>query len=227
MGCDPVPGMVTLGVVTGLQSEAKLVAGLPLHVISGGGRAEVTRHKIDDLIGRGANGLISFGIGGGLDPALRCGDLVISATVIDAEGRHYAGSAAWLEQALALLPSCAAGHVYASDHIIETVAEKRRLFTTHDALVADMESHHVARAAERRGLPFLVVRAVSDTADETLPAGLAAGVDEDGGTRIFPILGGLLAGRLDLAAVIRAGRSASAALRALKQAWPLLAQLSS
>lgn len=215
-----------LGVVTGLRSEAKLIAGLPVRVISGGGRADVTRRKIDDLIAEGASGLISFGIGGGLDPALRTGDLVISATVIDAEGRHYTGSPAWLERALALVPSCAAGHVYASDRIVETVAEKHRLFGTHNALLADMESHHVARAAERHGLPFLVIRAVSDTAVETLPAGLAAGVDEDGGTRILPILAGLVTGRLGLAAVMQAGRSAGKALQALKRARPVLAELS-
>lgn len=216
-----------LGVVTGLRSEAKLVSDLPLRVISGGGRADVTRRKIDTLITQGVTGLISFGIGGGLDPALRTGDLVISATVIDAEGRHYAGSPAWLQQALELLPASAAGHVYASDRIVETTAEKRRLFTTHNALAADMESHHVARAAERHRLPFLVIRAVSDTAGETLPAGLAAGVDEDGGTRVLPILAGLVTGRLGLAAVMQAGRSAGKALQALKSAQPLLAQLSS
>lgn len=215
-----------LGVVTGLRSEAKLVAGLPLRVISGGGRADVTRRKIDTLIAQGVTGLISFGIGGGLDPALRTGDLVISATVVDAEGRHYAGSLAWLQQALGLLPASAAGHVYASDRIVETTAEKRRLFTTHNALAADMESHHMARAAEARDLPFLVIRAVSDTAGETLPAGLAAGVDEDGGTRVLPILAGLVTGRLGLAAVMQAGRSAGKALQALKSARPLLAQLS-
>jgi len=219
-------GTVMLGVVTGLQSEARLVAGLPLRVVSGGGQAEATRHKIDALIAQGVSGLISFGIAGGLDPALRTGDLVISATVVDAAGRHYAGSPAWLERALGLLPSCAAGHVYASDRIVETTAEKHRLFTTFDALAADMESHHVARAAERYGLPFLVIRAVSDTAGETLPAGLAAGVDADGGTRILPILAGLGTGRLGLAAVMQAGRSAGKALKALKQARPLLAQIS-
>jgi len=215
-----------LGVVTGLQSEAKLLAGLPLRVISGGGQAEVTQRKIDTLIAQGVRGLISFGIAGGLDPALRTGDLVISATVVDSAGRQYAGSPAWLEQALGLLPSCAAGHVYASDRIVETTTEKHRLFTTCNALAADMESQHVARAAERHGLPFLVMRAVSDTARETLPAGLAAGVDADGGTRVLPILAGLATGRLGLAAVMQAGRSAGKALQALKRTRPVLERLS-
>lgn len=215
-----------LGIVTGLQSEAKLLAGLPLGIVSGGGRPAATRRKIDELIAQGVEGLISFGIAGGLDPALRTGDIVISATVVDAEGRQHVGNPAWLERALSLLPSCAAGHIYASDRIVETTGEKRRLFTTLNALAADMESHHVAEAAEQHGLPFLVIRAISDTADEILPAGLAAGVDAEGGTRVLPILGALLTGRLGLGAVMQAGRSAGEALWALKHARPLLERLS-
>lgn len=215
-----------LGIVTGLKSEAKVVSGLPHVVISGGGQPGVTRRKIEALVARGIGGLISFGIAGGLDPALRTGDLVISATVIDAEGRRYVGNPAWLEQALTLLPASSAGHVFASDHIVETTAEKRQLFTSFQALAADMESHHMARIAEQHQLPFLVIRAVSDTAGETLPAGLAAGVDADGGTRILPILAALLSGKLGLAAVMRAGRSANTALRVLRQARPTLEKLS-
>ncbi|HVJ43489.1 MAG TPA: hypothetical protein VM639_18455 [Dongiaceae bacterium] len=214
-----------LGIVTGLQSEAKLVASPSCAVVSGGGRPEATRRKIEALVARGVGGLVSFGIAGGLDPALRTGDIVISATVIDESGTAYVGNPAWLERALALRAASFAGHAYASDRIVETVAEKQRLFTTFNALSVDMESHHMARIAERERLPFLVIRAISDTAAETLPGGLAAGVDEEGATQILPILSGLLFGRLGVLSVIKAGRSAGAALRSLGQAQPILAQL--
>jgi hopanoid-associated phosphorylase len=214
-----------LGIVTGLQSEAKLLAGLPCAVISGGGRAEVTRRKIDALIAQGVSGLVSFGIAGGLDPQLHCGDLVISNTVIDGDGEVYDGDSAWLAAARAALPDAKTGQVFASDRIIDTTPEKRRLFEGRGVLAADMESHHLARVARQHRLPFLVVRSVSDTASETLPAALAAGVDEDGGTRIMPILLALLTRRLGLIEVMRAGRSASHALRTLRQARPLIERL--
>jgi len=215
-----------LGIVTGLQSEAKLAAGTARMVISGGGRPDATQRKIVALIAQGVSGLVSFGIAGGLDPRLACGDLVISATVVDVDGRRYVGDPGWLQKALSIQPQALAGHVYASDVIVETTSQKHHLFSTSDVLCADMESHHVARAAERHGLPFIVIRAISDRATEVLPAAFADGVDEDGGTRVTPILQALLTGRLTLPKVIQAGRSASRALQALRRAQPILQGLS-
>src|SRR5260221_2094927 len=214
-----------LGIVRGLQSEAKILAGLPCAVISGGGKAAATRRKIDDLITRGVTGLVSFGIAGGLDPSLRSGDLLLSANVIDADGQVYAGDPQWLGQAMALLPMAQIGQIYASDQIVETTTEKRRLFETQAVLAADMESHHMARAALRHSLPFLVIRSISDRATETLPAALGAGVNEHGATRIAPILLALLTGRLGLVEVIQAGKSASRALRSLRYARPVIESL--
>ena len=215
-----------LGIVTGLQSEAKLAAGPSHIVISGGGRAAATQRKIETLVASGVSGLVSFGIAGGLDPRLQTGDLILSATVSDAAGRHYVGDPTWLQKALSIQPRAFAGHVYASDEIVDTRERKQHLFSTLQVLSADMESHHVARAAERHNLPFMVIRTISDTASEVLPAAFGAGVDEDGGTRIAPILTALLTGRLSLPAVIQAGRSAGQALRSLRQARPMLRQLS-
>ena len=214
-----------LGIVTGLQSEAKLVAGLPHLVISGGGRADGTRQKIEALITRGVRGLVSFGIAGGLDPELRVGSLILSATVIDAAGRRYTGDAAWLQQARSVTPSAVAGPVYASDKIVESAAQKRDLFNSNAVIAADMESHHVARAAEQYGLPFIVIRTIADTAMEALPAAFGEGVDADGGTQVMPILKALMTGQLSLPAVIRAGRSAGQALSALRQGRLILQQL--
>ena len=50
-------------------------------------------------------------------------------------------------------------------------------------MVADMESAAWAREAAARGIPYLVVRAVSDAATEELPAFLADAVGTDGSIR--------------------------------------------
>jgi adenosylhomocysteine nucleosidase len=46
--------------------------------------------------------------------------------------------------------------------------------------VADMESAAWARAAASRGVPFLIVRAVSDTFEEELPGFLSSCLTSDG-----------------------------------------------
>jgi adenosylhomocysteine nucleosidase len=52
-----------------------------------------------------------------------------------------------------------------------------------ETMVVDMESAAWAREAAARGIPYVVVRAVSDTADEALPAFLDAAVGSDGSIR--------------------------------------------
>ncbi|MDY0882841.1 hypothetical protein ACFPL7_07765 [Dongia soli] len=214
-----------IGVVTGLQAEAKIVRGLPCLVVSGGGRADMTRRKIDGLIEAGVQGLVSFGIAGAVDPAMKTGDVVVSATVIDAEGRRYVGDPAWLEKILSHLPGSHHGDLYGSDHMISTAADKAQILKQYACIAVDMESHHTARAATRHQLPFIVIRAIADTASEHLPEALAAGVDAEGKTRVWPIIAALLTGRLSIGAVLRAGRSSGRALASLRQSRPSLDRL--
>ncbi len=51
-----------------------------------------------------------------------------------------------------------------------------------------MESHHVAEAANAHGLPFLVIRAVADTAVDTLPEAALVGLNEEGRPAIGAVL---------------------------------------
>lgn len=54
------------------------------------------------------------------------------------------------------------------DHLVSDPAEKRRLGQLHDADAVDMESAAVAAACAAAGVPFVAVRAVSDTVDTAL-----------------------------------------------------------
>jgi nucleoside phosphorylase len=63
------------------------------------------------------------------------------------------------------------------------VAGKRALRAETGALAVDMESHVAARVAARRGLPFAVVRVISDSADEALPPAAQIGMKPDGAWR--------------------------------------------
>ncbi|MFN0010379.1 MAG: adenylyltransferase/cytidyltransferase family protein [Phycisphaerales bacterium] len=71
----------------------------------------------------------------------------------------------------------------AVDRIIATPQDKAALAAATGAAIVDMESHAFAAACETRGLAWSVIRGVSDTPDESLPAEVLAWITPDGRTR--------------------------------------------
>ena len=96
----------------------------------------------------------SIGWCGALDPALRPASVFVAAAV-------RSPGAEWRTR-------CAGAHgvLYSSDRFVGDAAGKRELHRAGAAAV-DMEAAAVAEQAERRGLPFYCIRAVTDTARES------------------------------------------------------------
>jgi nucleoside phosphorylase len=214
--------------VTGLKSEAKILRGLGLACISVGGKANTAPGKIESAIAQGATGLVSFGIAGALSPDLRTSDVVIAQTVVDAAGVATPAHAEWV-RALAHLSQTVVpaqsgsgeggrivvGTILGLDRLVSSSHDKEAAFARSEAWAVDMESHHVARAAAARGLPFIAIRAISDRADETLPACLADFVDGEGRTKMSAVLAALIFGRVKLGQLIATGRASRRAHQAL------------
>ena len=83
----------------------------------------------------------------------------------------------------------------------------------------------VARAAGERNLPFIAVRAISDQANEVLPAIMATFVDAEGQTKVSAVLAALILRRVGLGALLRAGGASRRAHRALLRCRGALAGL--
>jgi adenosylhomocysteine nucleosidase len=95
--------------------------------------------------------LLSVGVAGACDPALRVGDVLRAGVVVDARtGERFGNS-----------PS---NQVLVTTADIASVAEKRRLFASYGASAVDMEAATVARLAEAHGLAFAAIKAISDEA---------------------------------------------------------------
>jgi adenosylhomocysteine nucleosidase len=110
--------------------------------------------------------IICAGYGGGLDPRLRVGDVVI-----DSRGQAVAAAA---EACCAALPGQVFfGAIASQPHALETPAAKAALAHETGALAVDMETAAVARAAAEHGIPLIAVRAISDTAHDPLPVPMA------------------------------------------------------
>ncbi len=207
---------MTLLVVTGLKAEAQIAAGPGLAVVVGGGDAGLDRRLEQAMAAHRPSALLSFGVAGALDPALAVGDGV-AATEVRADGWTLPCDMVWAA-ALAAATGLRAAPAAASGKAADTVEAKRTLRRETGAAVLDMESHTVALAARAAGLPFAVLRVVSDTAGHALPAAALAGWGPDGGMDVGAVLAALARRPAELPALVRTGREFGRALRVLRAA---------
>lgn len=198
--------------VVGLKREAAVLRGLDVVVVAGGGAAERLRRELADA-SKGAAGIISFGMAGALAPELRLGDWVIGSRVDD-----LACDARWIASLAARLPQARVGPVHADGRLISQPAAKKELYQASGALAADMESHIAAEAALRAGVPFAVLRCVSDEAGAALPPAIAVAMKPGGGLALGAVLGSLARAPHQLPDLLRTVKRFGKAYRELRQA---------
>jgi hopanoid-associated phosphorylase len=211
---------VTILAATGLRREARIIEGPGVVAVAGGGRAGALEAALLSAAA-GVEALISIGIGGALAPGLQPGDWVVATSVI-AEGAQTPTDPAWTEGIRARLAAARTGPILGSDAMLTRAAEKHAAYQRWQALAVDMESHVAARVARRLGLPFAALRAISDSADRDLPAAVLVGMKPDGGMALGAVLWALARDPAQLPALIRTGREAERAFRALVDGRRLL-----
>ncbi|MEI9965445.1 MAG: hypothetical protein WDM92_12935 [Caulobacteraceae bacterium] len=212
--------MTVVVAVTGLQREARILAGPGLRVIAAGGDGARLARELE-AAAAGAAGVISIGLGGALAEGLHPGDWVVAREIVVADGR-IATDAAWTQRLAAGLPGSRVGDVFGADAMVADAAAKRALFEASGALAVDMESHVAARVAARHGLPLACARVISDAANRALPPAAQAGMRPDGGMDLWAVLRSLAADPRQLPALIRTAMEAETAFRALFRGRQLL-----
>jgi hopanoid-associated phosphorylase len=203
----------------GMLREARIVRRPHITAVAGGGRPELLLERLA-AAAQGATGVLSIGLGGALDPQLAVGDVVIASEVIG-DGR-WPTDEAWADRLASGLPGVRRAVVYGSDRMILKAADKAVLHAETGAALADMESHVAARFASARELPLAVVRVVSDASDDDLPQAVTCGLKPNGGMNLIGVLSALATDPDQLPALIRAGRNADTAFRALRALTPRL-----
>jgi adenosylhomocysteine nucleosidase len=220
----PIP---IAGIVTGLEAEAAVLRRaanfshpdrLPFIVCAGAGRA---RGAAQRLLAKGAETLISFGIAGGLDPALRPGRLIVARQVIGPGGSDLAADPRLHHRFMEL---CTSGNLATADGVLASsiqmvtgLADKQMLHQRLGALAVDMESHAVATIARSAGVPFVALRAVADPAERTLPGLVRDALDSEGRPRTALVLARLCLRPWAVPAVLQLRRDQEAALATLQR----------
>ncbi len=106
---------------------------------------------------RSIDRVVSVGLAGACDPALRVGAVVRAGLVVDTRtGERYRTGEA--------------GCVLATSASVAGIAGKRRLRETYGADAVDMEAAAVARLALAAGREFRAIKAISDEAEFAMPA---------------------------------------------------------
>lgn len=198
--------------VCGLHSEAKAIRrGCPgLEVLAAGGDGARLELELEALLEAGPALVLSTGLGGGLDPALAVGSVVVDGDVT---------LAAVLAAAL---PGAVLAPITGQDTIAAGIAGKSDLRKSTGAAVVDMESHIAARVARRHGVPIAAIRVISDSAYEALPPAALVGMRPDGGIALGRVLASLARQPTQLPALIRTGRHAGLAHRVLRDVYDAL-----
>jgi adenosylhomocysteine nucleosidase len=212
---DPRPVLI----VTGLVQEARIAAGPGMTVICSSSDPRQLRSLLAGFDPLTVRGVISFGVAGGLDPALKSGDVVVATEVMAGNSRWHAASALSDE----LIAGAGLGRqrvirggLAGVEQVVTAQAGKAALRSETGAAAVDMESHIAAAYAASAGLPFAALRVISDPATRALPALATNAIKANGDIDLRKVLRGVARNPLSIRALYSTGRDFNRALRSLR-----------
>jgi hopanoid-associated phosphorylase len=213
-------------VITGLAQESRIAAGPGVsHVLCSGSDPRRLRHQLAALDARGLRAVISFGIAGGLAPALHSGDVVVATAVMADSGTWKVPPsvvAAMTSRVRASGIPVAQGALVGAEEPVLLPKTKAAMHEATDAIAVDMESHIGAAYAAENNLPFAAVRVISDPAERALPPLAKRALKPDGRVDFAAVIAGLARAPSELATLLRAGGDAGRAFAGLRRCRRLL-----
>jgi len=166
------------------------------------------------LLAAGADGLISFGIAGGLARGVKPGSLVLGTALITEGGQRYPATGLFPEMGQAIRAP-----VFGGRQIVSRAEDKRALHDTTGAVAVDLESAEVARLCAAAGVPFAIIRAIGDPAERDLPPAALVGLKPDGQVDLATVLRSVLMAPGQIPALVRVALDTRLALATLKRVF--------
>jgi adenosylhomocysteine nucleosidase len=167
----------------GILLRGRISGASVLLAMTGDGKARAERGVSFLLREFPVSFLVGAGAAGALGPSLRAGEILVAAHVIDDQGDAPPPDAGLISRAVALGANPATFVTVARP--VTSSKEKSEIALRFGVLdtagaVVDMESAAWARAAASRGIPYVILRAVSDTFKDELPGFLSSSLSRDG-----------------------------------------------
>ena len=214
--------MARIGIITGIPIEAACVdlrqkAEHEIIIRSGVGY-ENAKKNAHYLINQKIDGLVSFGVAGGLSPSIESGMLVVPSEI---RGRDQviAVSGSWRQSLLSRfneMVSFSAGPMAHADRVLTEAVDKQEMFWDTRTSACDMESFGVGEVAAIFDIPFLIVRAVSDPVDLSIPSWVPGLLDHQGCVKKLDFCCQLLAHPMDIVGLWHIARASNKAFKCLK-----------
>lgn len=209
-----------------MQLEARCIASMssiigmdsrPLIKCSGPGPDRVSV-ACNDLNNDKIMGIVSFGIAGGMDPKLKSGSVLLPKAVVTDDGAVFQTDDTWRRSVAKNWPVAREqSRQLGVNKVIKSIDEKMQLFQATGAHALDMESHVIAAYAKKRGIPFLILRSIADSAKDTVPEIALAGMNKNGRATALSLLRKLIQRPSSLTQVAKLAYTSNTAMRALKK----------
>ena len=162
----------------------------------------------------GPAAIVTVGFCGGADPTLRTGDLHVAEVLLTADPSEPITADPMLVGRLKSRPNRGAPRLIGGPSVtVSAIAGpqvKSALRAATGAVSVNMEDYWIAKAAAARGIPFVSIRAVLDTAEDQLPACLG-----DVGKGMMNLWRGVAAHPRSVPGLIRLARKARIARASL------------
>jgi hopanoid-associated phosphorylase len=198
-------------VVTGLAFEARIAAGPGVVALSG---SAAKPEAVSAAVQQGCQGIISFGVAGGLASHLKPGSCIVARSVVMGD-RRIDSHREWSDRLLATIPGSIHADIAAAETPVCSPRDKKKMALATGAVAVDMESGTSAIAAFKHKLPFAALRVVADPFHRSLPPAALAERLVDGKTDLSAVWRSILAQPSQLGGLFRLAldtRTARAAL---------------
>jgi adenosylhomocysteine nucleosidase len=159
---------------------------------AGRNKAERATHALLDA--HHPDWVLSIGYAGALTEQLEIGDVIVANRIVPADApapADKAGVKIDIKMPADEARGLYVGRIATAGHIVQTVAEKRRIAEQTGAIAVDMESLAVAETCRERKVRFIAVRAISDDCRSDLPNEVLSVLGGSGSIRAGAIVGAL------------------------------------